>query len=88
MNKREKPIPLTVISWMERDVSIRKVSANSRMITNDTRQNIILSRKFFSDLFNLSMERYRKINEHDHNQRVFIQGQMKKSETSLPGLRP
>jgi hypothetical protein len=88
MYSKRKQLPLEVTSWMEKDLTLRKISANSRLLTNDTRQNIILSRQFFSDLLTLSFTRYRKITEIDFDKKSFLRNQRNKSETALPGLRP
>lgn len=86
--RRTPQIPIEVSSWMDKDLTMKKVTANSRLLTNDTRQNIILSRQFFTDLLNLSYTRYRKMAEHEFDKRVFLKNQQKKTETSMPGLRP
>lgn len=85
---KQRQTPLEVSSWMAKDITLRKVTANSRMMTNDTRQNVVLSRRFFTNMFALSTERYRKMNECDHNQKLFLRQQLRKTEVSLPGLRP
>ena len=88
MYSKRKQLPLEVTNWMEKDLTLRKITANSRLLTNDTRQNIILSRQFFSDLLTLSFTRYRKITEIDFDKKSFLRSQRNKSETALPGLRP
>lgn len=86
--RRAPQLPLEVSTWMEKDLTMRKVNANSRLLTNDPRKNIILSRQFFADLLTLSYSRYRKLTEHEFDKRVFLKNQQKKAETSMPGLRP
>lgn len=88
MYSKRRKVPLEVSSWMERDLTLRKITANSRLLTNDTRQNIILSRQFFSDILNLSFERYRKIAAHDFDKKMFLKNQQTKADVSMPGLRP
>ena len=89
-SKRHQPpqLPIEVSSWMEKDLTLRKVTANSRLLTNDTRQNIVLSRQFFDDLLTLSFTRYRKMAEYEFDKKMFLRNQQKKTETSMPGLRP
>ena len=88
MYSKQRQLPLEVSSWMETDLALRRITANSRLLTNDTRQNIVLSRQFFSDLLSLSFTRYRKITEIDFDKRLFLKNQRSKAETALPGLRP
>ncbi len=73
---------------MEKDLTLRRITANSRLLTNDTRQNIVLSRQFFSELLNLSFSRYRKLAECDFDKKIFLKNQQNKSESTMPGLRP
>lgn len=87
MNSKRRQLPLEVSSWMEKDLTLRKITANSRLLTNDTRQNIVLSRQFFSNLLTLSVTRYRKIAEHDFNKRVFLRNQRNKTDSPMLGLR-
>jgi hypothetical protein len=86
MYSKRRQLPLEVSSWMEKDLVLRKITANSRLLTNDTRQNIVLSRQFYSDMLNLSFARYRKITQCDFDKKMFLRTQLKKSETSMPGL--
>lgn len=88
MYSKQRQLPLEVSSWMGKDLTLRKITANSRLLTNDTRQNIVLSRQFFTDLMNLSFARYRKMAEHDFDKKMFLRNQQNKSELSMPGLRP
>jgi hypothetical protein len=88
MNIKRQQMPVEVSSWMDKDLILRRVSANSRLLTNDTRQNIVLSRHFFSSLLNLSYARYRIMGEHDCDKKMFLKNQQRKTETSMPGLRP
>jgi hypothetical protein len=88
MYSKRRQLPLEVSTWMERDLTLKRVTENSRLLTNDTRQNIILSRQFFSDLLTLSFERYRKLAEHDFNKRIFLKNQYNKAKTSMVGLLP
>jgi hypothetical protein len=88
MYPKPRPPPLEVSHWMEKDLTMRKVQANSRLMTNDTRQNIILSRQFFTNLLNLSYARHRKLGEHDFDKKMFLRNQLRKTETSMPALRP
>jgi hypothetical protein len=88
MHSKQRKLPLEVSSWMEKDLTLRKITANSRLLTNDTRQNIVLSRQFFGDLLNLSFVRYRTMAEYDFDRRMFLKNQQRKSESSMPGLRP
>ncbi|CAF3713460.1 unnamed protein product [Rotaria sordida] len=87
MNSKRRPVPLEVTNWMDKDLTLRKITANSRLLTNDTRQNIVLSRQFFSNLLTLSYARYRKIAEHDFDKKLFIRNLHNKFESS-PGFRP
>ena len=88
MHSNRPKLPLEVATWMEKDISLKKVTANSRLLTNDTRQNIILSRHFFTDLFNLSFTRHRTVTEFDSDKKMFLLHQYKKAKTSMPGLLP
>jgi hypothetical protein len=88
MYSKGRKLPLEVSSWMEKDLTLKKITANSRLLTNDTRQNIILGRQFFSDLLTLSFSRYRKIAEHDFDKKMFLRNQHSKAEASMPGLVP
>lgn len=88
MYPKQRQPPLEVSYWMDKDLTIRKIAANSRLMTNDMRQNIILSRQFFSNLLNLSYARYRKLGEHDFDKKMFLKNQLRKTETSMPALRP
>lgn len=88
MNSKRPQIPLEVSSWMQKDLTLKKATANARMLTNDTRQNIVLSRRFFSDLLNMSYARYRKIAEHEFDKKMFLRNLHRKTEVSMPGLRP
>ncbi|CAF2708848.1 unnamed protein product [Rotaria sp. Silwood2] len=87
MNSKRRPIPLEVSTWMDKDLTLRKITANSRLLTNDTRQNIVLSRQFFSNLLTLSYARYRKMSQYDFDKKLFLKNQRNKSE-SMPGFRP
>ncbi|CAF1291760.1 unnamed protein product [Rotaria sp. Silwood1] len=87
MNSKRRPIPLEVSSWMDKDLTLRKITANSRLLTNDTRQNIVLSRQFFSNLLTLSYARYRTIAQYDFDKKLFLRNQRNKSE-SMPGFHP
>ncbi|CAF1393819.1 unnamed protein product [Rotaria magnacalcarata] len=87
MNSKKRPLPLEVSSWMERGLTLKKITANSRLLTNDTRQNIVLSRKFFSNLLTLSYSRYRKMAEYEFDKKSFLRNQQNRSEQSMPGMR-
>ena len=87
MNTKRQQIPLEVSSWMQKDLTLKRATANARMLTNDTRQNIVLSRKFFADLLNMSYARYRKIAEHEFEKKMFLRDQHRKTDTAMPGLR-
>ena len=87
MYSKRRKLPLEVSTWMEKDLVLRKITANSLLLTNDTRQNIVLSRQFYSDMLNLSFARYRKITQCDFDKRMFLRNQRKQSETSMPGLQ-
>ena len=88
MYPKPRPVPPEVSSWMEKDLALGELTAATRLLTNDARQNIIVSRRFFSDLLSLSFERYRKILACNYDKKTFLKNQRTKSETSMPGLRP
>ena len=88
MNSKRRQLPLEVSSWMEKDLTLKRITANSRLLTNDTRPNIVLSRQFFSNLLTLSYARYRKIAEHDFDKKLFLRNQYNKVESSMPDLLP
>lgn len=85
MHTKRRPLPLEVSAWMEKDLTLRKITANSRLLTNDTRQNIVLSRQFFSNLLTLSFTRYRKMAEYDFDKRLFLKNQRSKAQSSMAG---
>jgi hypothetical protein len=85
--KRPK-IPMAVSVWMEKDVHIRKATVSSGLMPNNTRYNVFLSRQFYSDMFDLSSERHRKLARFDFNKRTFLRKQRHKAETTMPGLLP
>ncbi|UJR36863.1 hypothetical protein I4U23_029576 [Adineta vaga] len=88
MFPKQRPVPPEVSGWMEKDLAMGELQAATRFITNDARQNMIVSRRFFSDLLSLSFERYRKILTCNFDRKNFLRNQRAKSETSMPGLRP
>lgn len=88
MYSKQRSVPPEVSSWMEKDLPIGELTAATRLMTNDARQNMIVSRRFFSDLLSLSFERYRTIMTCNNDKKNFLKNQRTKSETSMPGLRP
>ena len=88
MYVKQRRVPSEVSNWLEKDLEINQTTGVSRSMNTDSRDNITLSRRFFTDMLNLSMMRHRKIHEHNHNQRIFLREQIQKSRTTLPGLRP
>ncbi|CAF0810018.1 unnamed protein product [Adineta ricciae] len=88
MFPKQRPVPAEVASWMDKDLAIGELTAATRFVTNDSRQNLIVSRRFFSDLLTLSFERHRKILTCNFDKKNFLRNQRAKSETSMPGLRP
>lgn len=74
--------------WMEKDLQLQKPTARSSLLPIDTKENGVLSRKFFSDLLDLSSVRYRKLSRFDVEKKIFLQNQRVKAETFMPGLLP
>ncbi len=73
---------------MEQGVTVRKETASSGLLPNNTRSNVFLSRKFYSDMLNLSSERHRKLARCDYNKKIFLKNQRHKAEIGMPGLLP
>ena len=88
MYSRHRQLPSEVSSWMEKDVKLRKLTASSGLMPNESRRNIVLRREFFSDLLNLSSERFRKMSKWENDKKTFLKNQRAKAETSMPGLLP
>lgn len=84
----KRPVPSEVSTWMQKDLALGELTAATRFITADTRQNQIVSRRFFSELLTLSFERHRKMLTCDFEKKNFLRTQRAKSATSMPGLRP
>ncbi|CAF0886827.1 unnamed protein product [Didymodactylos carnosus] len=72
---------------MLKDVTIRQLTENSPVVPSDTRQNVILSRQFLSDVLNMSYDRYRVILKNDFDKKLFLKKQQAKAEKSMPGLK-
>jgi hypothetical protein len=85
---KRRTIPINVSIWMEQGVTVRKETASSGLLPNNTRSNVFLSRKFYSDMLNLSSERHRKLARCDYNKKMFLKNQRHKAEIGMPGLLP
>ncbi len=85
---KRRTIPINVSIWMEQGVTVRKETASSGLLPNNTRSNVFLSRKFYSDMLNLSSERHRKLARCDYNKKIFLKNQRHKAEIGMPGLLP
>ncbi|CAF0850736.1 unnamed protein product [Didymodactylos carnosus] len=83
----KRQVPNEVKSWMLKDGTVRQLAENSRIISNNTRQNVILSRQFLSDALNMSYDRYRLILKNDFDKKLFLKKQKAKAERSMPGLK-
>jgi len=79
---------MAVSVWRDQNVTIRKATASSGLMPNNTRYNVFLSRKFYSDMLDLSTKRHRNIARCDYNKKTFLVNQRKKAETTMPGLLP
>lgn len=79
---------MKVSTWMDQDVRIRKFTSNLGNMSKDARQNVFLSRQFYSNMYNLSSERYRKMAQCDLDKKTFLVNQRTKAEKFLPGLLP
>jgi len=79
---------MAVSVWRDKDVSIRKTTASSGLMPDTTRYNVFLSRKFYSDMLDLSTKRHRNIGRYDHNKKMFLLNQRLKAEKKMPGLLP
>ena len=88
MHSKQRNLPLEAINWTEKDVKITKISPNMGAVSKDTKLNVMLSRRFFFDVENLSSERYREITRLDVIKRKFIHKQQMKAEKTMPGLLP
>ncbi|CAF1009044.1 unnamed protein product [Adineta steineri] len=88
MYPKQRPTPPEVSEWMAKDLVVDSVEKASRFQRKEDRQNLIVSRRFFSNLLSLSFERYRKILTCNFEKNSFLKNQRAKSETSMPGLRP
>jgi hypothetical protein len=83
-----RQIPMEITLWMEKDVQLPKLDAKASMMPTDTKQNTILNRKFFADMFDLSSQRYRSINRSELEKQNFLQQQQARAESGMPGLLP
>ena len=88
MSSTPRPLPMEITSWMEKDIKVPKLTARSSLMPTDTKENAVLNRNFFSEMFNLSSQRYRTMNRHDLDKQHFIQNQRVKADTAMPGLLP
>jgi hypothetical protein len=88
MYAKRRTIPMAVTVWMEKDVKVRKATASSGLMPDNTRYNVFLSRKFFSNMLNLSSERYHQISRFDYDRKMFLKTQRHKAEKTMPGLLP
>ncbi|CAF2510964.1 unnamed protein product [Rotaria sp. Silwood2] len=88
MYSKRQQLPTTISNWIDKDVKVRKFTPNLGLMSADTRQNVMLSRKFFSNMLNLSNERQRKITRCDFEKNKFLKNQRTKAETIMPGLLP
>lgn len=81
-------LPLEILHWMEKDVTLKRIKVGSRLTTEECPENFLINRDFFSQVTNLSHERYRKLLEFDFEKKTFLKHQRIKAETTMPGLRP
>ncbi len=88
MYEKRRTIPMAVSYWRDKDVNIRKVTASSGLMPDTTRYCVFQSRKFYSDMLNLSFERHRHIARSDFDKKIFLKSQLRKAEKSMPGLFP
>ncbi|UJR09300.1 hypothetical protein I4U23_013543 [Adineta vaga] len=88
MSTSPRQIPMEITLWMEKDVKIEKLGERGSVMPTDTKQNAILNRKFFADMYNLSSERYRTINQCTLDKQNFLQQQQARAEIGMPGLLP
>ncbi|CAF1342934.1 unnamed protein product [Rotaria sp. Silwood1] len=88
MYSKRQQLPLTISNWIDKDVKVKKFTPNLGSMSIDARQNVMLSRQFFSNMTNLSYERNRKITRCDFEKNKFLKNQRIKAETIMPGLLP
>ena len=88
MYGKRRTIPLNVSVWMDKDVKVRKATASSGLMPDETRISVFLSRQFYADMLDLSSERHRQMARFDYNRKMFLKKQKHKAETNLPGLLP
>ena len=85
---KSRHLPMEVTNWMEKDVSLKRITVGSRLTTNECPENFHVNRHFFAQMFNLSNDRYGKLIQFDFQKRTFLKHQRMKAETTMPGLRP
>ena len=85
---KRRVIPIDVSVWMEQGVNVRRETASSGLLPNNTRSNVFLSRKFYSDMLSLSSERHKKLARFDFTKKMFLKSQRHKAEIGMPGLLP
>ncbi|CAF0959707.1 unnamed protein product [Rotaria sordida] len=88
MYSKRQQLPLTIPNWMKKDAKAKKFTPDLGLLSTDTRQNIMLSRQYFSDMVNLTGEHHRKIAQCDFEKNKFIKNQRTKAEKIMPGLLP
>lgn len=88
MSTSPRQIPIEISLWMEKDVKLEKLGDRASSMPMDTKQNAILNRQFFADMYSLSTERYRKMARSDVEKKNFLEQQRTRAETGMPGLLP
>ncbi|CAF3100190.1 unnamed protein product [Rotaria socialis] len=88
MSSKRQQLSLKISNWTEQNVQVRKCTPNIGAMPKDAKQNVMLSRQFFSNMINLSSERFRKISRLDHDKKKFLLNQRTKAERGMPGLLP
>ncbi|CAF2132157.1 unnamed protein product [Rotaria magnacalcarata] len=88
MSSKRQQLSLKISNWTEQNVQVRKYTSTTGVMSKDVRQNVMLSRQFFSNMTNLSSERFRKISRFDHDKKKFLLNQQTKAERGMPGLLP
>ncbi|CAF1327500.1 unnamed protein product [Adineta ricciae] len=88
MSTSPRQVPIEISLWMEKDVKLEKLGERGSLMPTDTKQNAILNRQFFADMYDLSTERYRTMTRSDLDKKNFLEQQRARAERGMPGLLP
>ena len=77
-----------ISSWIEKDITLKKIAPGMRLTPEDTRANILLNRDFFSQMRHLSSERYKKMVQYEKEQQDFLKARPKKIQRKTSEFLP